>query len=195
MPVKTPREFDRRGRRIVTWTRTQAGRACARHLMVELNAKRHLKPKCGAKSKSTGEPCRQVAMANGRCVYHGGSTPSGDNWHKPRWPKANAPGADAKLGGKLRDLDLTARKRERRLAAMTPEQREQYRRWQAAHKPGPAAKRRSARLPGVKHVKLDEPASSLATSTAPEFAELNRLLGEAKARLDSLTNENLGIFG
>ena len=30
-----------------------------------------LKP-CGAKSKRTGKPCRQPAMANGRCKFHGG---------------------------------------------------------------------------------------------------------------------------
>lgn len=31
---------------------------------------------CGAKAR-TGEPCRQRAMANGRCRYHGGLTPGG----------------------------------------------------------------------------------------------------------------------
>jgi hypothetical protein len=33
-------------------------------------------PRCGAKAKSNfGLPCRHVAMKNGRCYYHGGSTP------------------------------------------------------------------------------------------------------------------------
>ena len=32
---------------------------------------------CGAKTKRTGEPCPQPAMANGRCRMHGGKTPSG----------------------------------------------------------------------------------------------------------------------
>ena len=32
-------------------------------------------PKCGAYARSTGKPCRQIALANGRCHYHGGSTP------------------------------------------------------------------------------------------------------------------------
>ena len=32
-------------------------------------------PKCGAKSKRTGKPCPQPAMANGRCRFHGGKTP------------------------------------------------------------------------------------------------------------------------
>ena len=33
-------------------------------------------PRCGAKARSNnGQPCRQAAMQNGRCYYHGGSTP------------------------------------------------------------------------------------------------------------------------
>jgi hypothetical protein len=31
-------------------------------------------PRCGAKARSNrGMPCRQAAMQNGRCYYHGGS--------------------------------------------------------------------------------------------------------------------------
>ncbi len=29
-------------------------------------------PRCGAKAKSTGEPCQGPAMPNGRCRLHGG---------------------------------------------------------------------------------------------------------------------------
>jgi hypothetical protein len=29
---------------------------------------------CGAKSKRTGKPCQQPAMANGRCRFHGGKS-------------------------------------------------------------------------------------------------------------------------
>ncbi|MEX1313818.1 MAG: HGGxSTG domain-containing protein [Desulfotignum sp.] len=29
-------------------------------------------PRCGAYSRRTGKPCRQPAMANGRCRLHGG---------------------------------------------------------------------------------------------------------------------------
>jgi hypothetical protein len=32
-------------------------------------------PKCGAYARSAGRPCQHCAMANGRCYYHGGSTP------------------------------------------------------------------------------------------------------------------------
>ena len=33
-------------------------------------------PRCGATARSNGgRPCRQAAMSNGRCYYHGGSSP------------------------------------------------------------------------------------------------------------------------
>ena len=31
-------------------------------------------PRCGAKAKSTGQPCRREAMQNGRCYFHGGKS-------------------------------------------------------------------------------------------------------------------------
>src|SRR4051794_4073731 len=35
----------------------------------------HLSPRCGARTKSSGEPCRSPAMKNGRCRMHGGKSP------------------------------------------------------------------------------------------------------------------------
>ncbi len=37
----------------------------------------HLSPRCGAHARRTGQPCRNAAMANGRCRMHGGATPRG----------------------------------------------------------------------------------------------------------------------
>jgi len=34
----------------------------------------HVPTKCGAYARSSGEPCKQYALANGRCHYHGGKT-------------------------------------------------------------------------------------------------------------------------
>ena len=31
-------------------------------------------PRCGARSKRTGKPCRAAAMPNGRCKLHGGKS-------------------------------------------------------------------------------------------------------------------------
>ena len=38
-------------------------------------------PRCGARSKRTGKPCRAAAMPNGRCKVHGGKSTG------PRTPK------------------------------------------------------------------------------------------------------------
>ena len=32
------------------------------------------RPRCGARSKRTGKPCRAAAMPNGRCKVHGGKS-------------------------------------------------------------------------------------------------------------------------
>jgi flagellar biosynthesis GTPase FlhF len=100
---------------------------------------------CGAKRKHDGKPCQQIAMANGRCCYHGGRTPKGDAWHKPRWPNRDAADAEKKLVGKLRDMEKAQRARDKRLANMTPAQRTRYDRWLAAHRAVSAAGRAEAR--------------------------------------------------
>ena len=54
-------------------------------------AKRAAMPKCGARRRTDGEPCRQpVAEEGKRCRYHGGATPKGRDWHRVQLP---APGA------------------------------------------------------------------------------------------------------
>lgn len=32
-------------------------------------------PRCNAKAKTTGKRCRQAAMKNGKCYWHGGKSP------------------------------------------------------------------------------------------------------------------------
>jgi hypothetical protein len=34
----------------------------------------HLSPRCGAHCRTTGRPCQNAAMANGRCHLHGGKS-------------------------------------------------------------------------------------------------------------------------
>ena len=41
----------------------------------------HLSPRCGAKCKATGKPCRSPAMPNGRCLRHGGRSPGAPKGH------------------------------------------------------------------------------------------------------------------
>ncbi len=101
--------------------------------------------KCGAHARSTGEPCRQIAMSNGRCCYHGGRTPKGDRWHVPQWPKASAPDFEKRFARKIADRQKAASEREARVARMSPEERASYEAGRRARPPGHAAARRQAR--------------------------------------------------
>jgi len=38
---------------------------------------------CGAKAKHNGKRCRQFAMKNGRCYWHGGKSSGAINPHRP----------------------------------------------------------------------------------------------------------------
>ena len=41
---------------------------------LEALLKANAAPRCGARSKRTGKPCRGAAMPNGRCKVHGGKS-------------------------------------------------------------------------------------------------------------------------
>lgn len=125
--------------------RMKANAALARY-----NARRPLLPKCGAKRKLDGAPCQNPAMANGRCRYHGGRTPSGDGWHRPVWPNGDIPNAATKLAKKLQTLERAARKRAARLRGMTDEERAQYEDWHRARPATSAAARAE-----VKRLKME----------------------------------------
>lgn len=138
--MKSPSRISRRKR-----PRSPAQSLQAREVIKAWNLKRPHVGKCGAKARSTGEPCRDVPMANGRCYRHGGRVPKGGGWHKPVWPNSERPDAEARLQRKLRDLERRTKKRARRVAAMSDEERAAHERWQAAHRPGSAAARARAR--------------------------------------------------
>ncbi|WP_419187166.1 HGGxSTG domain-containing protein [Solidesulfovibrio carbinoliphilus] len=40
---------------------------------------------CSARSKRTGEPCRQPAMANGKCRFHGGKSTGAPRGNRNAW--------------------------------------------------------------------------------------------------------------
>ena len=79
------------------------------------NATRHLMPKCGAVRRTTGEPCRNLPLQNGRCRFHGGAVPRGKNWHKVQL--ANSAGSVAKLDKKIEEVRLRELRRAARVAA------------------------------------------------------------------------------
>ena len=99
--------------------------------------------KCGAHSKSTGEPCKKPPMRNGKCYLHGGKTPKGSNWHKVQWPANTAP--IRKMYAKLDLTECRAKKKKAKLAAMSPNEREKYREWQNNHLPGSSSLRERKR--------------------------------------------------
>lgn len=80
-------------------------------------------------------------MKNGRCHLHGGRTPKGDGWHKPRWPNRGAP--VEKIDRKIQILEDRRKAREQRIAQMTDDERARYEKQQRTRKPG-SAKRRQA---------------------------------------------------
>ena len=75
----------------------------AREAIQQFNRMRRFRPRCGARRKTDGEPCQQMALANGKCHWHGGSTPRGDRWHRPAWLDGKGPKAAIKANRKLRN--------------------------------------------------------------------------------------------
>ena len=122
-----------RKRKLSAWQQSTDFRMISRAAITKYNQDRHLLPKCGAMAKSTGEPCQNIALDNGRCRYHGGKTPSGDGWHRPVWPNRDAPDAVQKMHAKLRDLDRAARRRAKKLSAMTAEEKARHEAWHRDH--------------------------------------------------------------
>lgn len=123
------------------WTNSVRFRAIALAALQRINTGRSGMALCGARKRSDGSPCRNPALANGRCRFHGGRTPKGAGWHKPRFPEKAA----EKFLKKELELERRKRKREVRLRSMTPEQRAAHEEWKKTHRPGSAAARARAR--------------------------------------------------
>ena len=139
-------------------------------------------PKCTAVAKVSGEQCRQPAMKNGKCRFHGGKTPAGADWHRTQWPDRSSADLEAKLHSKLRDLTRAAKKRAARLAKMTPEERKQHELWQRTHKPGQPTARQRARRERKENASL---AASVAESPPEPSNEARLLLAEIE-RLEAM---------
>lgn len=160
--------------------------------LAKYNARRPYLPKCGAKRKRDGEPCQNLALANGRCRCHGGRTPSGDGWHRPVWPNGKAPDASVRLGRKLQNLEKAARARAARLRRMTDDERKQYEEWHKA-RPATSAAERAA----IKQMKLQASAArdlmrgsaAKAVRGDPEYLALVARIAELRDQLAALHQE------
>ncbi|MDV6224668.1 HGGxSTG domain-containing protein [Nitratireductor aquimarinus] len=131
-----------------TRNRSAEGREKSRKAISEWNARRAEMPRCGARRKSDGEPCQNIGMANGRCRLHGGKTPKGEGWRKPQWPATgSAERREVKLRSKLAMLEERRKERERKLARMSPEERQRWQeRWGGdVIRPGSAEERQAAK--------------------------------------------------
>ena len=152
----------------------------------------HNGPKCGARRKRDGQPCRQPALANGRCYIHGGATPRGRDWHVRQDPDWNAPDAARKAAAKAAKAERDDHRRRLRRAGLTPEQRAAHERWHASHKPGSAEKRASARsqrqAAGEVQMLLDGPQPE----PSAEVLEVARDLEAVKLELSILNSMRQG---
>jgi hypothetical protein len=66
---------------------------------LEALLKANAAPRCGARSKRTGQPCQGAAMPNGRCKVHGGKAATASS-NLP-WPISASPSlkwSSARLG-------------------------------------------------------------------------------------------------
>ena len=169
--------------------------AIRRATLRRINAKRAAAPRCTATAKHSRLQCRQAGMANGKCYVHGGRTPSGRGWHKPVWPDKSAP--IDKLNRKLRDLDRAAKKRAKRVQAMTEEERAAYEAWKKTHAPGSGAARAVARRErsdaAAARAMLRAPAA--AAPVSPEQIAIAERLAELDALLKARKDEDDGVFG
>lgn len=141
----------------------------------KLKATRHLLAKCTAMAKSTGEQCRDLAMPNGKCFRHGGATPKGADWHKKQWPNGKRPDAIAKAEAKIRAHAKKAKRRERLLAQMTPDERAAHEAWHRSHRPTSPADRARARADRAAAVEIREMlAREPAARPAPKASDLEK---------------------
>jgi hypothetical protein len=182
------------------WSQSTQFRTMARGAIRTYNATRHTLPKCEAVRRTDGGLCQQIAMGNGRCYLHGGRTPKGKDWHRPQ------PGADAvKTQRKLKDMERAAKKRAKRLAAMTPDERKRYEEWQKSHRPGPPGLRATERARRARNkaareqlTKMGEPApqSAEAQALAAAIEALRHQAQQLRANHDTAaSNFDEGIFG
>lgn len=178
------------------WSQSAAFRAIGSAAITAWNLKRATLPKCTAKAKRTGEQCRQLPTANGKCRFHGGATPHGDKFHVRTWPSGKGPdGGEAKLQAKLRYVRREQKRQEARIAAMTPAERERHDQWHKARQPGPMALRAEKRRQRAMAKEIRQ-AAALPEVFSPAAAELQRKIERLEAMLAtaSIDTADIDIF-
>lgn len=194
----------KRSERQQAWAKFGLPRAGAEALMRYNREVRPYRKLCGARTKSTEDqrPCRNLALAgHDRCRIHGAKTPKGDQWGLVQWPNGKAPDAEARLQAKLKRIERDRRRRERRLAKMSPEERAKYAEWAKYHRPGSKIERSKPRAAKKAAAERRKQSDLPERPISAELAELQRqaaALEEARnyyRRLAEQADQDQGVFG
>lgn len=172
------------------WQQSAQWRAISREAIKRFNAQRWKMPKCGARRKSDGQPCQQLAGENGRCYLHGSRTGSGANWHVRQFPKGSTPTAEVRLQRKLAQIERDQRRLKKRLATFTADERKRYEEWHRTHQPGPPgprARRRAERLAAARAREAFSRPDDRVPS--PEIQDLQKQIAQIEAERDRVLNQ------
>ncbi|TFE95799.1 hypothetical protein B5M44_20750 [Shinella sumterensis] len=130
--------------------------------------------------------------------------PSGDQWHKLQWPKGDAKDWQKKLNAKLKRDERNRRRKERRLAEMSPEERAKYDEWAKYHRPGSKIERSKPRAAKNAAVAFKASAEAPERPVSREIAELQAQAAYLEAERDRYrslalaeqeqSNEDRGVF-
>ncbi|TXN01702.1 hypothetical protein FV242_17655 [Methylobacterium sp. WL64] len=176
-------------RKPTAWSYSAEFRTIANAALRRFNSQRHLHPICGAKAKSTGEPCRQIpAKGRTRCKLHGGATPRGDGpagWHTPGFPNGLPTGKPRSDAYKVRKR----RQRRAAIAAMTADELARLEAWRRTHKPGSTRDRSHGRNAREARQWLEAIMKEAPNAPTPDQLELNALRAQLHAHIARLDAE------
>lgn len=188
--------MSRRGApQLLAWTQSAEWRAMASRQAKKNLRALSLRPRCGAKCRTTGLEClNPVIDGRTRCRLHGGRSPAGDSWGKPVWPDRNSPKANAKLNRKLHALQRAATKRAKRVARMTPDELAAYRKWKGAHEPTSTADRKRKREFRRQDQEARKSIEHLAKAPPKPKTDIEMELERLKAELELSRQFTKGVF-
>lgn len=179
-----------RAAHLLAWTKSPTWRAIASRRAKANLAEFAKRPRCGATCRSTGEPCRNpVITGRTRCRFHGGVTGRGREWHRMK-PVADPHKANRKIAHHIR----SANKRAKRVAAMTPEQRAAFDRWQATHTPDSPEARSSRRALRRQNLDARRTIEQLASKPATPKTDLEIEIERLKDELEQREQFRKGVF-
>jgi hypothetical protein len=170
------------------WRKSPEFREIMRQAGLRATARWNAMPRCGARKRSDGEPCKNPGIEpSGRCRFHGGKTPRGKEWHRIQASAGKSDAHAEQVAFKLKQKDRAAQARARRLARMTPDEQAAHRAWHAAHRPGPPEARAGAR----ERKRQDREAAELfarpsTNAPNPEAEAIQRQIDELQRQADEL---------